>query len=394
VSNATVTDEQTRLGGVGHSSDRDAETAGRESVRAALGDRAPAVGDLVLIFPSVTYDLAALHAGAMSAAGPADVVGCTTVGAFTHEAQVPAGCVALYVSGVEASFGICHVERDDDDIAGVGRRAAETARDRAGEVHPHSVLMLMCDWLTPDHRSLARGAYEVTSALIPLVGGVAGDDLQFEATYTFGEGELLSNGLLCVWINSARPMGVGVGHGWRPFSRPVLVTRAEGNIIHELDGQPALDVYLSERGAAVNEDGRSETERFLERPIGLPNAFGGYDMRQIIGALPGGGLAMTAAVPEQTVVQVMASDGDALMEGARRAAVTVRDAMADEPRLAIVFSCCTRAMLLGDRVADEVGVLSDTLGGVPAAGFYTCGEFGRVTGSTGIHNSSVALLVL
>jgi hypothetical protein len=31
---------------------------------------------------------------------------------------------------------------------------------------------------------------------------------------------------------------------------------------------------------------------------------------------------------------------------------------------------------------------------VPAGGFYTCGEFARVTGSTGIHNSSVALLVL
>jgi small ligand-binding sensory domain FIST len=43
-------------------------------------------------------------------------------------------------------------------------------------------------------------------------------------------------------------------------------------------------------------------------------------------------------------------------------------------------------------VGEEVAEISAALGGAPAAGFYTCGEFGRVTGSTGIHNSSVAII--
>jgi hypothetical protein len=394
VSNRPATHERTRLRAVGHSEAPDAATAGRESVQRALDGRTPGPGDLVLIFPNAGYDLEALHAGAMEAAGPASVVGCTTVGAFTHEAQVVFGCVAVCIPGDGASFGVCHAERDDADIAGCTRRAAQTARDRAGEEHPHSVLMLLCDGLTPDQREMARGAYDVTSAVVPLVGGAAGDDLHWRATYTFGEGRILSNGLVCVWLNTSRPMAVAVDHGWRPLGKPMIVTRAEGPTIYELDGQPALDVYLSERGAALKEDGRSWGEMCMERPVGLPNAYGRYDLRQIHERVPGGGLVLTTGVPEQTVVQVMASDEESLLEGARHVAEEALEELEDEPRVAVVFSCCTRAPLLRERLPEEVAVISSTLGGLPAAGFYTCGEFARVTGSTGIHNSSVAILVL
>ena len=74
--------------------------------------------------------------------------------------------------------------------------------------------------------------------MIPFVGGAAGDNLTWDDTRTFGDGRVLSNGIVAVWINSARPMGVSVDHGWRPAGRPMLVTRAEGTIVHELDGTP------------------------------------------------------------------------------------------------------------------------------------------------------------
>ncbi len=387
--------EDTRLGGFGHSDAEDAQTAGREAVRAAFAGRAPAAGDLVIIFPSAGYDLEALYEAALAEAGPAAVVGATTVGAFTSEAQLQYGCVAAYIAATDGlSFGVSHVERDDSDIAGCTRRAAETARDRAGEELEHSVLMLLCDGLTPDQREMARGAYEVTSAVVPLVGGAAGDDLHWQATYTFGERGVLSNGLVAVWINSPTAMAVSVDPGWRPFGKPMLVTRAEGAVIYELDGRPALEAYVSERGAALKEDARSFGEKCMERPIGLPNAQGRYDLRQVHETVEGGGIVFSTGVPEQTVVQVMATDEESLLEGARAAAEAAAAQLEHPARLALVFSCCTRAPLLRDRLADEVDVIAGVLGGVPAGGFYTCGEFARVTGSTAIHNSSVALLVL
>ncbi len=386
-----TTSAPTALGGHGHSASPDATDAGREAVLAALGGRVPAAGDLVLIFPSVRYDLDTLHAAAIEAAAPAAVVGCTTVGAFTHDTQVPAGCVATHLVAGELSFGVCHVERDDADIAAATRDAAEAARDRAGDELYDSALMLLCDGLTPDQREMARGAYEVTGAVVPLVGGAAGDDCAFVQTTTFGEGRALTNGLVCVWINSTRAIGVGVGHGWRPFSKPMLVTRAEGAVISELDGLPAMQTYLSQRGAALL-DGASFGERAMERPIGLPNAHGRYDLRQIHRASPDGGIVLTTGVSEQSVVQVMCTDDQSLLVGAREAAEDAMAALDGPPQLAIVFSCCTRVPLLGERVGEEVEQISETLGGAPAAGFFTCGEFGRVTGSTGVHNSSVAII--
>jgi hypothetical protein len=252
--------------------------------------------------------------------------------------------------------------------------------------------MLLCDGLTPDQRAMARGAYEVTSALVPLVGGSAGDDLHWRETFTLGEGTVSGRGLVAVWITSDRPLAVSVDHGWQTFGRPMLVTRAEGAVICELDGRPALDVYLSERGAALVEDARSFGEKCMYRPIGIPNAEGGHDVRQIHDKTPDGGLVLTTGVAEQTIIQVMASDADSLLAGARRAAERALARLDGPPRLAVVFSCCTRPPIMRERIAEEVAAIAEVLGGAPAAGFYTCGEFARVTGATGIHNSSVALL--
>jgi hypothetical protein len=391
----TTTRSRSTLGGHGHSAAPDAAQAGHEAVLAALGGREPAAGDLVLIFPSASYDLRALHAGALDAAGPASVVGCTTVGAFTDEAQVPVGCVATHLVGGELSFGVCHVERDDADIAESARLAAQTARDRAGDRYPNSVLLLLSDGLTPDQREVARGAYEVTTAMIPFVGGSSGDNLTWDNTSTLGEGRVLSNGIVAVWINSARPMGVSVDHGWRPAGKPMLVTRAEGTIVHELDGTPALEAYLAERGGSLEKGDAEFFRNVMDSPVGLPNARGRYDVRQLHAYLPeGGGINLNAGVSEQSILQVMSTDDQALIEGARRAAEEAVRHLTDRARLALVFSCGSRTPLLGDRVREEVEAISSALNGVPVCGFYTYGEFARTTGSTGVHNSSVAVLAL
>jgi hypothetical protein len=388
-------DQQTVPGGVGHSSAPDATEAAHAAIAAAFGGRTPSHGDLVLFFPSSHYDMAALHEAALTAAGDAMLVGCSSTGGFTHEAAVPHGCVAAYVPADGAQFGVAHMERVDGDIAGTTRRAAELARERAGDRHKHSVLIVLTDGLTPDQREVARGAYEVTSAVVPLVGGSAGDDLTWSETWTFADGKAYTKGIVAVWVDSPRPVGVSVGHGWRPAGRPMLVTRAEGTVIHELDGGPALDCYIGEHGGELRGDDPEFFHHVLAHPVGLPNIHGRYEVRQLHAYLPeGGGLNFNTGMPEQTVLQIMSSDSASLIEGAREAAVGAVEPLDSSPRIGIVFSCGSRVPLLGERVADEVAAISDSFGGAPVCGFFTFGEFARVTGSTGVHNSSVAVLAL
>jgi hypothetical protein len=388
-------DPQAGSRGVGLSRATESKAAGREAVRRALEGHVPRATDLVILFTSVEYDIAALYAAAAAEAAPAGVVGCTSTGGFTHAEQVPHGCVAALLAADERSFGVSHVERDDDDIADSARRAVEEARSRAGDRFPHSVLLLLTDGLTPDQREIARGAYEVTTAVIPFVGGAAGDDLTWTATHSFGDGRLLANGIVAVWINSAHPMGVSVDHGWRPVGKPMLVTRASGTVVHELDGTPALEAYLTEQGGALEADDAEFFLKVLGSPVGLPNARGRYDVRQLHAFLPaGGGINFNTGVSEQSIVQVMSADHDALIEGAARAGADALSQIDGTPRLALVFSCGSRVPLLGDRLRDEVDAISAALDDVPICGFYTYGEFARTTGSSGVHNSSVAILVL
>ena len=384
-----------RMRDTGSSTAADPAAAGREAVLAALGGRTAGADDLVLLFASVSYDLETLHRAAMEAAAPAPVVGATTVGAFTLADQVATGCVAIVLrGGDDMRFGIAHLARGDDDRAALGRTAAELALERVGEEREHSVLLMLCDALTPDQRALTRGAYEITSALVPLVGGAAGDDLHFRETFTFGEGRVCGHGLVAVWVTSDRPLAVSVDHGWHPVGAPMLVTRAEGPVIHELDGRPALEAYLDACGIDLTRSARSFGELCMASPVGIPTGAGGHDVRQIHERTPDGGLVLTTGVPEQTVLRLMTTDRASLLAGAESAAATALAQLHGPARLAVVFSCCTRVPMLGEHIAQEVDVISRVLGGVPAAGFYTCGEIARVSGSTGIHNSSVALLCL
>jgi hypothetical protein len=391
----TLADAQTTPGGVGHSRATESEAAGREAVRAALDGHQATAEDLVILLTTAEYDIERLYQAAAAEAAPAGIFGCTTTGGFTHAEQVPSGCVAALLPADESSFGVSHVEWDATDIAGSARRAAEQARERAGDRHPHSVLLLLTDGMTPDQREVARGAYEVTTALIPFVGGVAADNLTWTRTHTFGDGRVLTNGIVAVWINSATPIGVSVDHGWRPAGKPMLVTRAEGTVVHELDGTPALDAYLLEQGGTL---APTDAEFFLKvmgSPVGLCNARGRYDVRQLHAYLPeGGGINLNIGVSEQSILQVMSTDDEALIEGARRAAREAVGQLAGKARLVLVFSCGSRVPLLGERVNDEVVAISSELDGAPVCGFFTYGEFARTTGSSGVHNSSVAVLAL
>jgi hypothetical protein len=195
----------------------------------------------------------------------------------------------------------------------------------------------------------------------------------WECTYTFGGGTVLKHGILAVWINSALPMSVSVGHGWHPAGRPMLVTRTTGTVVHELDGTPALEAYLAEVPLEiVREHAPGGAEYFravLENPVGLPNARGRYDVRQLHAYLPeGGGLNFNTGISEHSILQVMNSDDELLLDGAWQAANAALDQLDTPPRLALVFSCGSRVPLLGERVGEEARAISAAPGGASVCG--------------------------
>lgn len=395
-----MVDNGRRSAGQGSSTHADPVAAARECVTAALGGHVPEPGDLLIAHLTVGYDPQLFFEAAAAAAAPAQVVGCTAFAAFTGATMVSTGAVAFHLPAAELTFGVAAADSVSSDLRGAARRVTELARERAGGDGEHSVLMMLSDGLAGDLREVVRGSYAVTGATVPLVGGAASEDLTMGVTHQFAEGKLMTNSLIAIWINSPHPLGIGVDHGWHPIGDPMTVTRAEGNIIHELDGRPAVDAYLGQRGDAlaadepVDGEGPTFARLTFDHPLGLANAAGAFDGRHILGRTPEGALIMFGHVSEQSMVQVLAGNQRDLLDAAGSAAASAAQRLGAPPRGALVFSCAGRIPPLGDSVALESVAIRERLGAVPFAGFFTYGEYARVTGSTGFHNATVVVLAV
>ncbi|PPK92426.1 hypothetical protein CLV92_11427 [Kineococcus xinjiangensis] len=386
--------------GVGHSGSPDPRQAARECVQAALAGRTPQPGDLLVVFTTVGEDVPAFFDEAAAAAGAATVVGCSAYGCYTTEAPGVGGCSAAYLPAGDLTFGVGTAESLGSDIAAATEAAVVQARADAGGSGEHDALLLMSDGLAGDQREVLRGAYRAAGAQVAIVGGAAADSLTQTGTYQYARGRTLTNGVVALWINSRRPVGIGVAHGWRPVGDLMVVTRASGNVVHELDGRPALEAYLEMRADAEAEFGaqdapaRSLAERLMDGPLGLPTTAGGYDVRHIFGEGPDGGLVMFGYVSDNAVVQVMTTSHDELLAAAQEATAVATRAIGRVSRGALVFSCTARLANLGEKVVEEGPAIARGLDGAPACGLFTYGEFGRSTGSSGFHNATVTVLAV
>lgn len=139
-----------------------------------------------------------------------------------------------------------------------------------------TVLVLLTDGLAGDQAEIVRGAYTVAGARVPLVGGCAGDDLKLQATYQFHGAEVLTDAVVAAAVSSDGPLGIGVRHGWRTVGEAMPVTQAHGNVVGELDGQPALDAYLArlDAPAEVHTDSTAFTRFAQTHPLGLASRSG------------------------------------------------------------------------------------------------------------------------
>ena len=375
--------------GVGHSESRVACDAGREAAARAVAGREPA---LLIIFCSVAHDLAALTRAARGVAGEAvPLVGCTTAGEIAGAQAGSLGTVAVALGGpgLSVATAVGALEKGP-------RVAGETAAHAITDIDaPNRVLLLLSDGLAGDRLEIVRGAYGRAGANVPIVGGCAGDDLAMKRTYQLHGNEVLSNVVVGAAIGSDGPIGVGIGHGFEQFGEPIVVTESNGTRLITLDHRPALDVYLERLGAPPEAYTDASTWRRFALLFGLQRPRG-YEVRCVRGANYEDRSLLCPDVPQGALLSTMRGDADAVMRGTHVARDEALAMLDGRPPIGLVaFDCAARRAILGeDGIREEVAAIGERLPGVPLAGFYTMGEFGRVHGSRGVHNTTLVMLAL
>ncbi len=381
--------------GTGSSSTMDAYEAGRAAALDAVGQIGGEEPSLVVVFTTPRYDLPRLLDGIRSVTGDAHLIGATGSGEILREAYMGfgAGVGVMVLSAGPYRWGLASASGIEGRLGEVGTQIAREARDRAGPGR-HGAVVLLADALAGDLQQLFGGVYRVTGPRVPIVGGAAGDELKFVRTLVFHDGTVVEKGAVALWIASDEPIDVITRHGWEPIGVPLLVTRAEGVDIMELDGRPAATVYEEQLGIAP---GELAPENFwgtsVDHPLGLMQSDGSFVIRAARAKSPTGRLRIQGCVPQAgSAVQVMASSRDKLLAVTDEVGAVAR--RRDGIGALLSFSCAARAMLLGERIVEEPQRLQRAAGDVPSFGIYCCGEFARTSGVLGTHNCTLTALAL
>jgi small ligand-binding sensory domain FIST len=379
--------------GSGLATHGDARQGAAEAAALALAglDRPP---DLALVFASgahVATPEVTLEAVQQVLGAPA-LIGCGAGGVIGRGRELEAGtAVAVWAAsfGPESEATTFHAELDPD--------ADELTLDELPELAGASgVIMLPDPYSFPTDLVLAELAR--TAPGVPVLGGLSSArTLDGEAALFLGD-EVHERGVVGVRLDGVELLPC-VSQGAAPLGREVTITAAEGHIIHELAGRPALQT-LERIMSELSPRERSLIDGGVLIGIvvggGKPEyEHGDFLVRSLLGADPDSGrIAVGATVREGQVVRLHARDARSADRDLTRALGVRVEAMAGQPAAgALMFSCNGRGEGMFGVPDHDAGVLDRELRGVPTAGFFAAGEIGPVGGRSFLHGftATVAL---
>jgi hypothetical protein len=323
----------------------------------------------------------------------AEVFGCSTAGEIygteVSDESLVATAVELEGSRVQAA----QIEiRDPKDSERAGEQLA-AALDPDGLVHA----FVLSDGLRINGSELVKGLTKKLAPSVAVTGGLSGDGDRFKETFVISRGGPKSGAIAILGFYGER-MRIGCGSlgGWDPFGPERLITRSSGNVLYELDGRSALELYkryLGDHASGLPATG-------LLFPLSIRTVDGAPGVVRTILSVNEAeeSLIFAGDVPQGSYARLMKANFDRLIDGAIGAAKrTQAEGALNDPDLAILISCVGRKMVLKQRIEEEVEGVRDVLG--PRAvlsGFYSYGEISPFTPSARceLHNQTMTITTL
>jgi len=353
-----------------------------------------AASDLIVVFgPRSILEQGTAIAGLNGAAPNAIIMGCSSGGQFSgidlRDGEVFALAMSFERTLIKAAT--CFVSDVVDDRA-AGRKIGSdlAAPDLAG-------VFVLADGVAINGSSLIDGLTAALAPGIPVTGGLAGDGAEFRQTFVFGPGGAGSGIIAAVgFYGSAIRIGHGSFGGWSIFGPRRRVTRSSGNVLHEIDGKPALDLYVKYLG---EEEAACLPASALLFPLMLSDpANPDHEIVRTVLAVDREARTMTFAgdIPMGWSARLMHGVFEELNAGAGEAGQSARDMLPDGsvPDASILISCIGRRLLLGQRITEELEAVMQRLGSsTNAIGFYSYGEISPhgVSQRCDIHNQTMTV---
>lgn len=347
---------------------------------------------LVLVFGDVRYFSAPRFAITLKETFPdAHVIGCSTAGEIGREGVEEDCCIVTAVRFEGVSIAVastCLAGMQDSLASGVRIGDALMSPDLAA-------VLVFGPGVQINGSDLVEGIASRVGRKLPITGGLAGDGGVFARTFTIGPDGVRDDAVVAVGLSGpALSFAHGSFGGWAPFGPARRVTRCAGNVLYELDGEPALAVYkryLGEYATGLPATGLLFPFEMLGEDHGALGL-----IRTILGVdEASGSLTLAGAIDPRGYLRLMHASTDRLVNGAETAAEGARAMTGMEgDTLAILVSCVGRKLVMGARVDEEVEAVGDVLGKqATLAGFYAYGEISPYApgGPCQLHNQTMTI---
>ena len=250
-----------------------------------------------------------------------------------------------------------------------------------------------------DGESLVRNMEKTLGSQVNIFGGMAGDDMTFSGTFIFTNDQSTDYGIAALVFNEEKITMHGVAlSGWKPIGVSRTITKIKDNLLYEIDGKPALQMYLRFLGHDYDsvEDQMQffdsigmyyplQIERENREPM-LCNPMG-YDKNE-------NALILESMVQEGARFRFSTPPDFDIVETIVDKAKEIKLSTGTDADAVLVFSCASRLSALGPMAQQENNELAKVWN-APMAGFYTYGEFGRaIDGKHEFHSTTCSWVAL
>lgn len=313
---------------------------------------------------------------------PCPFIGVHTDGFFTNSRLETDGIGLWAVSGDNINARTLLLENPGRDSWSEGEKAASFF---AGTTTEKGLFLHFPEVFSFDVHTFLRGFHGNIGPVFRHIGGGINAESAGGCCFFTEQGAGKQGGAIA-FLEGLSPF-IDAGHGFHSIGGTMIITRAEGRRIIELDYLPAAEKYLETTG----KDTIQTHEVIFNYPLGLPGRQNDFLVRKLLEINDNGELLCLTEIPELSPVSVMYAEPEDLIQSTQRLCRRIRNA-AESGGFTLVFDCVSRRNLLGEKIDDELDIITGSCSFSKSLwGMLSFGEICDAWGSPVFMNKTLAI---
>ena len=326
---------------------------------------------LVVVFASPEFDRRELAAHLVRSFPDCPVIGCTTSGEITPGGYSENSLTGFSLSGAHAQVTTCTIGPLKDlqplSLHGLSQRVKErVAGYHQAHAEARDFALFFVDGMSGKEEDAVALVHQALGD-IPLIGGSAGDNLDFDRTWVLSDGEFVTDAAVLAVVSTVLPFETFKTQHFLPTDTKLVITEADPSTrtVYEINGLPAAEEYARLIGIAPDELVPTVFSRY---PVML-RIGGEYYVRSLQRRNADGSLTFYCAIDNGLVLTI--ARGVDIVENLREALAGVAAGI-NQPQLLITCECVLRRLEVIE--TGLTGPINDILVRHGAIGFHSYGE--------------------